>query len=295
MKKTVTPTKAKIYLQVIELNKILDERKYYEHYSKKFDISQSNKNNNFDFFAEMLAVSSPLDGHFVMSGFKSIFESDRRGISCIKTGCFLRTILFDFSFRKENINQANVSGSFVFGLDTIQALQYSGIALIFGDLVTPKQALLVSQFYIGNPFLQAYDKELEAEYKILIAALNAKDSQQSVAAAVQQELTKQNRNVELYAYIDQQFDKIWTLAIKHFKKEYGDYFGVPEAALFPTHLVGITMELVKEGEIVLDGTRSWELLIDAALQSNLNEILIEERFVKARELVLAQYGELGDS
>ncbi|MBK8185882.1 MAG: hypothetical protein IPK77_00690 [Cellvibrio sp.] len=285
--------KSKIYKASHELSEKMINTGYFERYSTGLNAALVGQSKSSENIIKLVFDASDLDGHYVITGFTKIFRSDPTGIQDVKTGCFLRTMLFDFSFRKENINQVNISGSFVFGLDTIQALQYSGIALIFGDLVTPKQALLVSQFYIGNPFLQAYDKELEAEYKILIAALNAKDSQQSVAAAVQQELTKQNRNVELYAYIDQQFDKIWTLAIKHFKKEYGDYFGVPEAALFPTHLVGITMELVKEGEIVLDGARSWELLINAALQSNLNEILIEERFVKARELVLAQYGNLG--
>lgn len=67
---------------------------------------------------------------------------------------------------------------------------------------------------------------------------------------------------------------------------------MPEAALFPTHLIGIAKELVSEGALALNGTHAWELLVHAAMQPGLETLTTEARFIKAKELVTAQYGVL---
>ncbi len=286
--------KNKIYEESITLSKKYQERNIYGFNSIEVDRVLSLGKTDLSDLCSLLTASTPLDSCYVLNGFKKIFESDPTGVADIKTGCFLRTTEFAFSFRKERIETEVIDSCFVCGLDTIQALQFSGIALIFEDLVSLKQALFISRYYIGNAFLQGYDKELEAEYKILVAALEAKNNHQSVVTAVKDELANQGRSQEAGDYINQQFETIWKLAIKHFKKESGDYFGIPEAALFPTYLIGIAKELLAEGALVLNGVHAWELLVQAAIQPGLDAFTTEARFIKAKELVIAQYGVLAD-
>lgn len=286
--------KNKFYEESMALLKKHQDRNVYNFNSTEVDRVLSLPNKKLTDYFDLLTASSPLDSHHVLMGFKDILESDLTGIINIKTGCFLRAIEFAFSFRKERIEHEVIDSCFVCGLDTIQALQFSGIALVFEDLVSLKQAVFVSQYYIGNSFLQGYDKTLESEYKVLVAALNAKANNQSVGDAVKKELINQQRDQGLSDYINQQFEDIWKIAVKHFKKENGDYFGVPEAALFPTHLIGIAKELVNEGVIKLDGTHAWELLVKAVMQPDNSKIEIEDRFLKIKDLVISQYGILGE-
>lgn len=284
--KKLEPLKTKIYLESCALLKKLDDRGFYKFFSEKVDSELKKNAATQNSFARILTAIGPLDTFNVLTGFKKIFESDFAGVIDIRTGCFLRAVKFTFLFRKERVEQEVVDSCFVCGLDILQALQCSGIALVFEDLVSLEKAVFASQYYIGNSFLQNYDKVLEVEYKVLVAALNAKVKRQSVGDAVAKELYAQSREQDPYDYLNQQFENIWKLAIKHFKKENDDYFGTPEAALFPTHLIGIAKELVKEGRIELNGTYSWELLVKAAMQSDNSTIKIEDRFLKIKALMI---------